>query len=43
MTYAVADRRKKFRVASENPAKLDIPGRKRLDIHHGTPIKEIIS
>ena len=26
-----------------NPAKLDIPGRKRLDIHHGTPIKEIIS
>jgi uncharacterized protein (DUF1501 family) len=26
-----------------NPAKLDIPGRKRLDIHHGSPIKEIIS
>ena len=26
-----------------SPAKLDIPGRKRLDIHHGSPIKEIIS
>ncbi len=26
-----------------NPSKLDIPGRKRLDIHHGRPIKEIIS
>ena len=26
-----------------NPAKLDVPGRNRLDIHHGSPIKEIIS
>ena len=26
-----------------DPAKLDVPGRKRLDIHRGTPIREIIS
>jgi hypothetical protein len=26
-----------------NPARLDIPGRNRLDIHHGSPIKEIIT
>ena len=26
-----------------NPTKLDVPGRNRLDIHHGSPIKEIIS
>jgi hypothetical protein len=26
-----------------DPAKLDVPGRKRLDLHRGSPIKEIIS
>ena len=26
-----------------DPAKLDVPGRKRLDIHRGSPIREIIS
>ena len=36
MTYAVADRRKKFRVASENPGKLDIV-RQILDQHSGEP------
>ena len=25
-----------------DPAKFDVPGRKRLDIHRGTPIKEIV-
>ncbi len=36
MTYAVADRRKKFRVASENPAKLEFV-RRILNQHPGEP------
>jgi len=36
MPYAVADRRKKFRVASENPAKLKV-ARQVLDQHPGEP------
>ena len=36
MPYAVADRRKKFRVASENPAKLDV-ARQILNQHPGEP------